>query len=288
MIPRFRAALTGLVLLAAPLDAQSAPRTVADYPFAVGERFRYQVKLGIFSVGRASMHVTGIDTIRGHEAFRLRFILNGKALFFSLDDTLTSWTGVRDFRSRRFLQLNNEDGRKRVRDYTIHPDSGYYRRVGRPDTTYESVAEPLDDVAFFYWVRTLPLEVGESYSWDRYFRPDRNPVRIRVLRRQNCELPGNEKRRCLLIQPSIRARGMLGEASNARILITDDVDRIPVEVRSSFSFGTLVLKLRAIDRAAQRPAEDTVAPRPETPDSAGDPETDDPGDSLAAPAPEAP
>jgi hypothetical protein len=283
-----RAALAGLALLATPLGAQSTPRTAADYPFAVGERFRYQVKLGIFSVGRASMHVSAIDTIRGHEAFRLRFILNGKALFFSLDDTLTSWTGIRDFRSRRFLQLNNEDGKKRVRDYTIHPDSGYYRRGNRQDTTYATVADPLDDVAFFYWVRTLPLEVGQSYSWDRYFRPDRNPVRIRVLRRQNCELPGNEKRRCLLIQPSIRARGMLGEASNARILITDDVDRIPVEVRSSFSFGTLVLKLRGIDRAAPREVEADASPRPETPDSAGDPSADDAGDSLSAPSPEAP
>jgi hypothetical protein len=236
---------------AGPVVAQSAgPGTATSYPFQVGERFQYQVKLGIFSVGRASMHVAGLDTIGGHEAFRLRFILNGKALFFSLDDTLTSWTGTRDFRSHRFLQLNNEDGRKRVRDYTIHADSGFYRRANRPDTTYQTVAEPLDDVAFFYWVRTVPLTVGQSYTWDRYFRPDRNPVRIRVLRRQNCELPGNIKRQCLLIQPSIRATGMLGESSDARILITDDADRIPVEVRSSFSFGTLVLKLRSVTHGA--------------------------------------
>lgn len=242
-------AVTAL-MWAGPVLAQSpAPGTATSYPFQVGERFQYQVKLGIFSVGRASMHVVGLDTVRGHESFRLRFILNGKALFFSLDDTLTSWTGTRDFRSHRFLQLNNEDGRKRVRDYSILADSGYYRRASR-DTTYATVADPLDDVAFLYWVRTIPLVVGQSYTWDRYFRPDRNPVRIRVLRRQNCELPGNIKRHCLLIQPSIRATGMLGESSDARILITDDADRIPVEVRSSFSFGTLVLKLRGVTHGA--------------------------------------
>ncbi|HWA41286.1 MAG TPA: DUF3108 domain-containing protein [Gemmatimonadales bacterium] len=235
------------VLAAAPAVA-AAQDPARDWPFDVGERFTYQVKLGIFSVGRATMGVLGRDTVRGQETFVLRFTLNGKALFFSLDDTLTSWTGVRDFHSYRFLQDNNEDGRERTKDYRIFPDSGYYR-VNQRDTTFTTVADPLDDTAFFYWVRTLPLEVGQSYTWDRYFRPDRNPVRIRVLKRQNCELPGDVKRRCLLIQPSIRAKGMLGESSDARILMTDDVERIPVEVRSNFSFGTLVLKLRDVRMA---------------------------------------
>ena len=254
-LPLRAGALAASLLAATPAVApaqDSAPGSMQDsaraWPFGVGERFTYQVKLGIFSVGRATMAVLGRDSVRGQETFVLRFTLNGKALFFSLDDTLTSWTGVRDFHSYRFLQDNNEDGRERTKDYKIFPDSGYYR-VNQRDTTFSTVADPLDDTAFFYWVRTLPLEVGQSYTWDRYFRPDQNPVRIRVLKRQNCELPGDIKRRCLLIQPSIRAKGMLGESSDARILMTDDVERIPVEVRSNFSFGTLVLKLREVRMA---------------------------------------
>lgn len=243
------------MLAAGPVLAQdSVPTATPDsarvWPFGVGERFTYQVKLGIFSVGRATMSVLAVDTVRGHESFVFRFTLNGRALFFTLDDTLTSWTGMRDFHSYHFLQVNNEDGRNRTREYIIYPESVSYRRVGRvPDTTSVSVPAPLDDVSFFYWVRTLPLEVGQTYTWDRYFRPDRNPVRIRVLKRQNCELPGDVKRKCLLIQPSIRAKGMLGESSDARILMTDDAERITVEVRSNFSFGTLVLKLREVRMA---------------------------------------
>jgi hypothetical protein len=235
---------------AMPLAAQETPvLTTPTYPFGVGERFQYQVKLGLFSVGRAVMEVTGMDTVRGHETFVFRFTLNGKALFFSIDDTLSSWTGTEDFHSYRFLQNNNEDGHVRVKDFKIFPDSGFYR-VNLRDTNFTTVADPLDDTAFFYWVRTLPLEVGRTYSWDRYFKPDRNPVRIKVLKRQNCELPGDRERRCLLVQPSIKAKGMLGESSDARILLTDDAERIPVEVRSNFSFGTLVLKLRQVRLAS--------------------------------------
>ena len=265
-----RAALLGLAV-AVPLAAQdSAPAATATvmpgprgnawqpltsrYPFGAGERFSYQVKLGIFSVGRATMEVMAVDTTREHETFNFRYTLNGHALFFSLDDTLTSWTGTADFLSYRFHQLNNEDGRIRDREYIIYPDSAFYRRVGRrPDTTYNTVTQPLDDVSFFYWVRTLPLEVGQTYTWDRYFLPPQNPVRIKVLKRQDCELPHGLKRRCFLIQPTIKSGGMLSEASDPRVLITDDVQRIPVEVRTSFSFGTLALKLKEISFAPGTP-----------------------------------
>lgn len=257
-----------LLLTAAPVTAQDqapaattpTPDSMPIYPFRVGERFDYQVKLGIFSVGRASMEAMGLDSIRGHQAFQLRLTLNGRALFFSLDDTLTSWTGTHDFRSYRFYQNNNEDGKIRKRDFLIHPDSAYYQRANRMDTTYVSVADPLDDVAFFYWVRTLPLVVGQSYRWDRYFIPDRNPVTIRVIKRQKCELPNDEKRQCLLIQPTIKSSGLLSEAADARILLTDDVDRIPVEVRTNFSFGTLVLKLRGVRRGVPLPAPAATTP----------------------------
>lgn len=255
-----RALLLIGALAAGPLAAQqdAAPDTAALQrhleTLGVGEAFDYQVKLGIFSVGKARLSVMRIDTIAEREAYLLRMSLNGRALFFSLDDTLTSWTGVSDFRSYRFQQLNNEDGKLRKYDYFIHPDSGIYRKFSRMDTAYTTVADPLDDVSFFYWVRTLPLVVGQSYSWDRYFRPDRNPVRIRVLKRQECELPNDEKRQCLLIAPSIRAKGLLGESSDARVLITDDAERIPVEVKTNFSFGTLTLKLRGITRAGPAPA----------------------------------
>ena len=258
-----RRLLVLLALVGAPLSAQGtdsvppAPAT-ARYPFSVGERFNYQVKFGIFSVGRATMEVMGIDTLRAQETFRFRLTINGRALFFSLDDTLQSWTDIREFHSFRFFQRNNEDGKIRVRDFLIYPDSGFYRQPNRMDTSYVTVPDPLDDVAFFYWVRTLPLVVGETYTWDRYFMPDRNPVSIRVLKRQKCELPHDERRQCLLIQPTIKSSGLLSEAANARILITDDVDRIPVEVRTSFSFGTLSLKLRGVTRGAPAPA--LVAP----------------------------
>ena len=44
------------------------------------------------------------------------------------------------------------------------------------------MASPLDDAAFFYFLRTIPLEMGKTYKYDRYFRKELNPVTINAAR----------------------------------------------------------------------------------------------------------
>ena len=233
-----------LVLLqAASVAAPDTGRTLASYPFQVGEEYHYTARLGVLSVGEASMAIPRIDTVRNAPVFVLRFTLNGRALFFTVDDTLTSWTSISDFRSRRFLQKNNEDGSLWLRDHLIFADSGYYRTLG--DTTKNPTPDvPLDDAAFFYFVRTIPLEVGKTYSFSRYFMKDRNPIIVQVLKRDGCDLPDGRKAQCLVLAPVVKSKGMFSEEAQARVYLTDDALRIPVEIRSRFPFGVISLKLR--------------------------------------------
>ena len=83
----------------------SAPgASLASYPFAVGEKLSYSAKLGMLTLGSGTLEVASIDTVRGVESFRLRFRLQGKTMFYSLDDVLESWVGITDLSSRRFVQ----------------------------------------------------------------------------------------------------------------------------------------------------------------------------------------
>jgi hypothetical protein len=179
----------------------AAAAVVYAVPFPVGERLTYGAKYGIFSVGTAVMEVMGIDTLRGIEAVHLQFRISGGALWYHLDQTLESWVGRHDFQSRRFRSIQDERDRHRERSYEIFPDSGFYREAGR-DTTFATVAQPLDDAAFLYWVRTLPLEIGKRYEYSRYFRPDRNPVIIEVLGRERVSVAG-KKWKAIVVRPKI-------------------------------------------------------------------------------------
>jgi hypothetical protein len=216
---------------------------VRSHPWVVGEKLSYTAKLGMLSLGSGTLEVASLDTVRGVESFRLRFRLRGKNAFYSLDDVLESWVGTQDLVSRRFVQDFLENDKPKHRIYEIYPDSGFFRQHGR-DTTFATPREPLDDAGFFYFVRVTPLEVGKKYTYDRYFRKDKNPVTIKVLKRERMELPDGTKVRCLVLHPVIDSRGLFSKRSDTRIWLTDDERRIPVQIRSKFPFGTITLRLR--------------------------------------------
>jgi hypothetical protein len=234
------------LLLAFAVQAASPVTPPASYPFVVGEKLSYSAKLGMLTLGSGTLEVASIDTVRGVESFRLRFRLRGKTAFYSLDDVLESWVGTSDLVSRRFVQDFEENGKVTKREYEIYPDSGHYREHGR-EKTAATPAEPLDDAAFFYFVRVTPLQVGEKYTYDRYFRKDKNPVTVQVLKREKMELPDGSKVQCLVLHPTIDTKGLFSKRSETRIWLTDDARRLPVQIRTKFPFGTITLRLKDME-----------------------------------------
>jgi hypothetical protein len=233
-------------------SSSSAPPTSSSHPviqptpavpFPVGERLSFKAKYGIFSVGNATMEVIGIDTVHNVETVHIQFRITGGALWYHLDQTIESWVGRYDFRSRRFSSVQDERDTHREHRYEIFPDSGFYREEGR-DTTFATVLEPLDDAAFLYWIRTVPLEIGKKYEYARYFRPDRNPVIIEVLGRERVSVAG-KKWQALVVRPKIpQGRGIFAEKSETHIWLSDDPQRIVLAIQSNFSFGQVTLKLK--------------------------------------------
>jgi hypothetical protein len=212
-------------------------------PFATGERLEYDVKFGIFRVGRATMEVRGVDTVRGVPAYHVLFVIRGRAAFFySMTDTLESWFSVADLTSLRFVQNNNENGKRYYHRYEIHADSGFFVQDGTD--SFPTTAKPLDDASFFYFARTLLLEVGRTYSYDRYFKPDRNPVTLTVLGVESVDTPAG-RFKALAVRPVFKSRGLFAEGGQAIVYLAEDSTRIPLLIRSHVSIGSLTMSLRS-------------------------------------------
>jgi Protein of unknown function (DUF3108) len=228
---------------AVPQAKGSPPRPpVPAYPWAVGETLTYSAKLGMLSLGSGTLEVARIDTVRGTESFRFRFRLVGKSIIYSLDDILESYVGTHDLISRRFVQDFTENDKPKHRRYEIFPDSGYFIEEGHPERQ-PTPAEPLDDAAFFYFVRVTPLEVGKKYVYQRYFRKEKNPVTIEVTKREKLELPDGSTVDCLVLHPVIDTKGMFSKRSETRIWLTDDARRLPAQLEIPLPFGSVTLSL---------------------------------------------
>ena len=242
----------GLVAMsvASATQAQTATGTTTtpvSRPFVPGERLSYDVYFGAIKVGTGSMEVRGIDTVRGRPAYHTAFSLNGGIPFYKVDDVFESWFATDDLASLRFIQDQNEGTKERQHRYEIYPERQTYDDLTDEKPEQPSVAEPLDDGSFVYFVRTVPLEVGKTYEFQRYFKPDRNPVTIRVVRRERVKVPAGTFD-AVVIQPVIKTKGVFSESGHAELWISDDDRHLILQMKSQLSFGSLDLYLTSVQR----------------------------------------
>ena len=241
------------LLFVAPVRAQDGES--ARVPFGVGERLEYDLKFGKLKVGVASMEVANVEELRGHDVWHTVYQAHGGVRFlYSVDDVFESWIDRRTFNSLRFKKDQNEGRRDVQHTYEIYPDRAEY--IMGTDSARASVHSPLDDGSFLYFVRTIPLVVGETYTFERYFIPDRNPVTIKVVRRDTIDVPAG-RFPAIVIQPIIKTPGIFSEKGHAEIWLSDDKNRIMLQFKSSLSFGSINLYLTSYRPAPATPAAQT-------------------------------
>jgi hypothetical protein len=234
--------LADLLAIVVALTTVAEPAQQVPVPFSVGERLEYDVKFGVLKVGSGRMEVVGTENVRGREAWHTAFTVKGGTFFYKVNDRLESWIDMENFASLRHVQDLQEGRRDRERRYEIFPDRMVYtENEGEEQPT---ARDPLDDGSFLYFIRTVPLSVGQTYDFPRYFKPDRNPVRVRVLRKESVKVPAG-RFDAIVIQPIIKSKGIFSENGRAEIWLSDDDRRIMLQMKSNLSFGTLNLYLKS-------------------------------------------
>jgi Protein of unknown function (DUF3108) len=234
--------LAALIVIASPLAAQDSmyhPRAVV--PFGIGERMEYQVKFGKLPVGSGSMEVMPMDTVRGLDTWHTVFNIHGGIPFYRVRDRYEAWFDVQNLASLRYWQDIDEGSYEPKRHYEIFPERREY--IENKKAPQESVEHPLDEATFLYFVRTLPLRIGMDTSFNDYFKAKGNPVRLKVLRADTIEVPAG-KFAAIVVQP-IFASKLFSEGGHAEVWLSDDENRIMLQMKSKLSFGSLSLYLKS-------------------------------------------
>lgn len=241
------ATVIALGALALPVRAQGTQSTPAQSqehsptPWRVGEQLQYTVKFGAIPVGRASMTVLGIEDVRGRPAYHVRFAIDGGMPGVQVRDRYESWIDTATLASRRHVQEIREVTYRRSTRYEIYPEERAYRENDE-DSLRASVELPLDEGSFVYFIRTVRVPVGQTREFHQYFKPDRNPVVIRAIRRDTVEVPSG-RYPTVVVRPTIRARGLFAEDGEAELWFSDDDRRILVQLKSKFAGFSLSLTL---------------------------------------------
>lgn len=219
---------------------------VEHIPFEPGEELRFNARASIFGGGDAFMTVGQIDTLHGFPTYPVALRIKGSVLGIGLEQTLSSWMDTETLVSRRFIN-DQLKPRERYREHDFFPEKRLVQRIDYDTIWALPTALPLDDISFVYFARTIPLEVGETYTFHRYYKDDGNPVILKVLRRDRTEVPAGVFN-TIVVQPIIRTSGLFSEGGEAEIHFSDDERRVVVYLRADMGtlLPTLELKLEEI------------------------------------------
>ncbi len=225
-----------------PIDPYAAPA-----PFGPGEYLVYNVKVGVFGVGQGYMSVLGVEDFGENPVYRVAMAIDGGLGPAKVHDKYQTWFDVSTLQSWRYIRDVDEVGYQSYRQWEFFPHRMRWERQDNDEAGDLGSALPLDEIAFIYFVRTLPLEIGKSYTLSRYFKPDGNPVTVRVVRRDQRE-SGGVLYNTIVVVPEIQTDGLFGQGGKAEIHFTDDERRIPVYLKSDIpNFpGSLTLHLQSI------------------------------------------
>lgn len=226
------------------LSAGSAGAQDVPLPFRPGEELVYSSKLGrLGGSGKGVMRVE-TDTVRSSGAYLLSFDFETKVGPFRVEARSRSWVDPERMVALRFHKHERHPLASKSEEVELYPGERRWRSAeGREGCSLTDA--PLDELSFLYYIRTLELEDGATYVIDRHFDPERNPVRVEVLRRERITVPAGVFD-VVVVEMRVRDKDHFDGDGSFRLYLTDDARRYPVRLETSASIaGRAVLELEA-------------------------------------------
>ncbi len=231
-----------------------------------GERLVYDVTwLGI-KAGEATLEAQAVVNLNGHQAYHLVTTAQSGPVIskiYRVDDRTESFLEPNPMRALRF-EKNLREGRYRHSSQTIFDhDKGIatfryldFSRVPREITrleeaerygTYVSQEFPLipgalDELSVLYYVRTLPLAAGTTVHAKVFASKKNWELEVKVLGRETLQTVLG-RRETLKVEPLLKFEGIFQRKGRMIVWITDDAERIPVQMKSEIVIGSFVTTL---------------------------------------------
>lgn len=240
-------------------DASSASvtsrpwRKVEHTRFAVPERLEFVIRWGVVTAGKSNLIIEGIENVKGRDAYRLVSEANSTGMvdgFYRVRDRNVAWLDVESLTSVRYTRNIREGGYRLEESVEFDQEAGRWSRDSfRIDKNRKETKEgdlpryALDIQSSLYYVRTLPLEVGKSFTMDVQSSDKSYPLEVRVKKRETIKVPAGTFD-TFLVEPLLRAPGLfVSKGKKLEVWMTADERRIPVRMRSEVFFGHVAAEL---------------------------------------------
>lgn len=211
--------------------------------FGVGEKMVFSVQYGIVNAGEASLEIRNVASINGADCYRI--VSNARtndvfSVVFKVRDRYESYMDTTELYSLRY-EKHVREGRFR-RDQIIDFDQKEHVATIGEDTV--PIAPRTQDVlSAMYYVRTLPLEVGQSISVANHTDGKNYPLVVNVLRKETVTVDAGTFD-CFVVEPMLRGPAVFNQKGRLTVWLTDDRYKIPVLMKSKVVIGSVAAVLK--------------------------------------------
>jgi hypothetical protein len=225
--------------------------TPAFVPFGAGEKLVFSVQYGLVTAGEATLEVRNLAAINGHPAYRI--ISDARtndffSKFFSVRDRYESYMDTTALHSLRYEKHVREG--KFKRDDAVDFDQIGHRAVYK-DKSVPIPPRTQDVLSALYYVRTLPLQVGQAISIANHTDGKNYPLVVKVLGREHVKVDAGEFD-CIVVEPILRGPGVFNQQGRLTVWLTDDRRRLPVLMKSKVVIGHVAAILKSYEVAKKK------------------------------------
>ncbi|MBC8323478.1 MAG: DUF3108 domain-containing protein [Candidatus Marinimicrobia bacterium] len=214
-------------------------------PFQLGEKLVYSAKFNIIPSGYASLEVLGHESINGVGTYHARFKASTNPTLdrlYKLRDQVDIWLDETDLFTHQ-LKKNLREGNYHKKIYTIiHYDES--QAIINSDTV--AITEPVrDPYSLFYYLRSIPLNVGQLLEFTSFENKKTTPFKLAVTGKETIKTRAGTFN-CLVVKPFQQGKALFKNEGDMQIWFSDDEKRLPVQIHIKLKFGSMHLKLKEV------------------------------------------
>jgi hypothetical protein len=222
-----------------------------NYAYPNGQTYVYGVEWHLFNAGTARVTL-GLDGGQEHITALANSAGVANALY-KVQDRFEAFFDPRTFCSVRVSRSTEEGSRSRQTelrfDYSRNKsvlDEKNLKTGEQKHVENDLPACVTDVVSGFYYLASLPLQSGNSYTFPINDGNKATEVTARVEAREQVKVPAGTFQTVRVKVEAIS--GALQGKGTIWVWFTDDVNHTPVQMRSKLGWGTLLFRLQTIEK----------------------------------------
>lgn len=224
--------------------------------FQTGEKYKFDVTYFGATAGELLMELLPPKMVAERNSYHIRATARTASvftLFYRMNDVAESFMDAKSLFSHKFTLKLDESMQQRdvlelydQRNQTVHYWSKLdHKKKGKRQDQSEIPTKPLtqDGLSAFFYLRTLPLNVGDVYEFPVVTNGKLRDVRVEVMRKETIntkigQLPA------IVVKPDVVLDGVLKSYGDSFVWISDDPRRIILKVDAKIKVGSVIAYLK--------------------------------------------